>query len=130
MRQMSPLPKLMYSHCNEPRADARQQEGEFVRIPYAEMNLYPVPAGADEEALVMLSTFCPTGCECGIINGPAVRSQSLAGDRRREALGGVGRALRDLQSDRAVVALRNLLFGSAALASASALRFTTSQRSV
>ena len=38
-------------------------------------------------------------------------------------------ALRDLhqcdnQSDRVVVALRNLLFGSAALASASALRFT------
>ena len=58
MRQMSLLPKLMYSHCNERRADARQQEGEFVRIPYAELSLYPVPAGADEEALVMLSTFC------------------------------------------------------------------------
>ena len=55
---MSLLPKLMYSHCNERRADARQQEGEFVRIPYAEMSLYPVPARADEEALVMLSTFC------------------------------------------------------------------------
>jgi hypothetical protein len=47
----------MYSHCNERRADARQQEGEFVRVPYAEMSLYPVPAGTDEEALVMLSTF-------------------------------------------------------------------------
>jgi hypothetical protein len=35
-----------------------KQEGEFVRIPYAEMSLYPVPARADEEALVMLSTFC------------------------------------------------------------------------
>jgi hypothetical protein len=83
------LPKLMYSHCNERRPDARQQEGGFVR-------------------------------ECGVINRPGGRSQSLAGDRRREALGGVGRALRDLQSDRVVVALRNLLFGSAALASASA----------
>jgi hypothetical protein len=27
----------------ERRVDSRQQEGEFVRIPHAEMSLYPVP---------------------------------------------------------------------------------------
>jgi hypothetical protein len=53
----------------------------------------------------------------------------LAGDRRREALGGVGH-LGDLhqsdnQSDRVVVALHNLLFGSAALASVAFTIFST-----
>src|ERR1700722_20374316 len=98
MRQMSLLPKLMYSHCNERRADARQQEGEFVRIPYAEMSLYPVPARADEEALVMLSTFCrPLRMRryqqpCGSI--------AIVGWRSPSRSSGWSRPLRDLhQSD-------------------------------
>jgi alcohol dehydrogenase len=65
--------KGMYSHCttggwilgNE--IDGTQ--AEFVRIPHADTSLYPIPAGADEEALVMLSDILPTGFECGVLNG-------------------------------------------------------------
>ena len=65
--------KLMYSHCTTGgwilgnRIDGTQ--AEFVRIPYADTSLYPVPDGADEEALVMLSDILPTGFECGVLNG-------------------------------------------------------------
>jgi alcohol dehydrogenase len=65
--------KLMYSHCLTGgwilgnRIDGTQ--AEFVRIPYADTSLYPIPEGADEEALVMLSDILPTGFECGVLNG-------------------------------------------------------------
>ena len=65
--------RLMYSHCTTGgwilgnRIDGTQ--AEFVRIPYADMSLYPIPDGADEEALVMLSDILPTGFECGVLNG-------------------------------------------------------------
>jgi alcohol dehydrogenase len=57
----------MYSHCttggwilgNE--IDGTQ--AEYVRIPHADTSLYPIPQGADEEALVMLSDILPTGFE-------------------------------------------------------------------
>src|SRR5438309_3232167 len=63
----------MYSHCEKGGwilghlIDGTQ--AEFVRIPHADNSLYPIPAGADEEALVMLSDILPTGFECGILNG-------------------------------------------------------------
>ena len=44
-------------------------QAEFVRTPYADTSLYPIPDGADEEALVMLSDILPTGFECGVLNG-------------------------------------------------------------
>lgn len=44
-------------------------QAEYVRIPHADTSLYPIPAGADEEALVMLSDILPTGFECGVLNG-------------------------------------------------------------
>jgi alcohol dehydrogenase len=65
--------KGMYSHCTTGgwilgnKIDGTQ--AEFVRIPYADTSLYPIPAGADEEALVMLSDILPTGFECGVLNG-------------------------------------------------------------
>jgi alcohol dehydrogenase len=65
--------KLMYSHCTTGgwilgnRIDGTQ--AEFVRIPHADMSLYRIPDGADEEALVMLSDILPTGFECGVLNG-------------------------------------------------------------
>jgi alcohol dehydrogenase len=65
--------KLMYSHCITGgwilgnRIDGTQ--AEFVRIPYADTSLYPIPEGMDEEALVMLSDILPTGFECGVLNG-------------------------------------------------------------
>uniref|UniRef100_L2FQU8 Alcohol dehydrogenase, zinc-containing, putative n=1 Tax=Colletotrichum fructicola (strain Nara gc5) TaxID=1213859 RepID=L2FQU8_COLFN len=44
-------------------------QAEYVRIPHAESSLHPVPAGADEAALVMLSDIFPTGYECGVLCG-------------------------------------------------------------
>jgi alcohol dehydrogenase len=63
----------MYSHCEHGGWILGNQidgtQAEFVRIPYAETSLYPVIAGVDEEALVMLSDILPTGFECGVLNG-------------------------------------------------------------
>ena len=65
--------KLMYSHCTTGgwilgnKIDGTQ--ADFVRTPHADMSLYHLPEGADEEALVMLSDILPTGFECGVLNG-------------------------------------------------------------
>ena len=65
--------RQMYSHCSTGgwilgnSIDGTQ--AEYVRIPHADMSLYPIPAGADEEALVMLSDILPTALECGVLNG-------------------------------------------------------------
>ena len=65
--------KGMYSHCTDGgwilgyMIDGCQ--AEYVRIPHADNSLYHIPAGADEEALVMLSDILPTGFECGVLNG-------------------------------------------------------------
>jgi len=44
-------------------------QAEFVRIPFADSSLYPIPEGADEDAMVMLSDILPTGFECGVLKG-------------------------------------------------------------
>ena len=78
----SPCRKGMYSHCTTGgwilghRVDGTQ--AEFVRIPHADTSLYPIPAGADEEALVMLSDILPTGFECGVLNGKVQPGSSVA----------------------------------------------------
>jgi alcohol dehydrogenase len=65
--------KGMYSHCENGGwilghlIDGTQ--AEYVRIPYADNSLYPIPKDSDEEALVMLSDILPTGFECGVLNG-------------------------------------------------------------
>jgi alcohol dehydrogenase len=72
----------MYSHCltggwilgNE--IDGTQ--AEYVRIPHADTSLYPIPQGADEEALVMLSDILPTGFECGVLNGKVAPGSTVA----------------------------------------------------
>jgi alcohol dehydrogenase len=72
----------MYSHCTTGgwilgnRVDGTQ--AEYVRIPHAETSLYPIPAGADEEALVMLSDILPTGFECGVLNGKVQPGSTVA----------------------------------------------------
>ncbi len=74
--------KSMYSHCTTGgwilgnRIDGTQ--AEFVRIAHADTSLYPIPAGADEEALVMLSDILPTGFECGVLNGKVQVGGSVA----------------------------------------------------
>jgi len=72
----------MYSHCTTGgwilgnTIDGTQ--AEFVRIPHADTSLHPIPAGADEEALVMLSDILPTGFECGVLNGKVQPGGSVA----------------------------------------------------
>ena len=74
--------KQMYSHCTTGgwilgnKIDGTQ--AEFVRIPYADMSLYPISDGADEEALVMLSDILPTGFECGVLNGKVAPGSIVA----------------------------------------------------
>jgi alcohol dehydrogenase len=74
--------KAMYSHCTTGgwilgnSIDGTQ--AEFTRIPYADTSLYPIPNGADEEALVMLSDILPTGFECGVLNGKVEPGSTLA----------------------------------------------------
>ena len=72
----------MYSHCttggwilgNE--IDGTQ--AEYVRTPHADTSLYPIPTGADDEALVMLSDILPTGFECGVLNGKVAPGSTVA----------------------------------------------------
>jgi alcohol dehydrogenase len=72
----------IYSHCTTGgwilgnTIDGTQ--AEYVRIPHADTSLYRVPAGADEEALVMLSDILPTGFECGVLNGKIQPGGSVA----------------------------------------------------
>jgi alcohol dehydrogenase len=73
----------MYSHCENGGGwilgntiDGTQ--AEYVRIPFADNCLYPIPAGVDEEALVMLSDILPTGFECGVLNGQIKPGDTVA----------------------------------------------------
>ncbi|WP_231738761.1 zinc-dependent alcohol dehydrogenase family protein [Novosphingobium sp. FSW06-99] len=72
----------MYSHCTTGgwilgnTIDGTQ--AEFVRIPHADTSLYPIPEGADDEALVLLSDILPTGFECGVLNGKVAPGATLA----------------------------------------------------
>jgi len=74
--------KGMYSHCIDGGwilgnlIDGTQ--AEYVRIPHADNSLYPIPGGADEEALVMLSDILPTGFECGVLNGQVKPGDTIA----------------------------------------------------
>jgi alcohol dehydrogenase len=74
--------KGMYSHCVDGGwilgnlIDGTQ--AEYVRIPHADNSLYPIPAGVDEEAFVMLSDILPTGFECGVLNGQIKPGDTIA----------------------------------------------------
>ena len=69
----APCKKGMYSHCEKGGWVLGNlingTQAEYVRIPFADGSLHAIPAGADEEALVMLSDILPTGYECGVLNG-------------------------------------------------------------
>lgn len=72
----------MYSHCEDGGwilghlIDGTQ--AEYVRIPHADNSLYPIPAGSDEEALVMLSDILPTGHEIGVLYGAVKPGDTVA----------------------------------------------------
>ncbi len=75
--------KGMYSHCENGGGWILGNlidgtHAEYVRIPFADNSLYPIPTGADEEALVMLSDILPTGFECGVIKGQVQPGDTVA----------------------------------------------------
>jgi alcohol dehydrogenase len=74
--------KGMYSHCRHGGwvlgNHINGTQAEFVRIPYADGSLYPLPHGSDEEAMVMLSDALPTGFECGVLNGQVKPGDTVA----------------------------------------------------
>src|SRR5450631_3547366 len=74
--------RAMFSHCTTGGWILGNQidgtQAEYVRIPHADTSLYPIPPGADEEALVMLSDILPTGFECGVLNGKVAPGSTLA----------------------------------------------------
>ena len=49
-----------------------------VRTPFADTSLYHIPAGTEEDALVMLSDILPTGFECGVLNGKVQPGSTVA----------------------------------------------------
>lgn len=74
--------RQLYSHCDDGGwilghlIDGTQ--AEYVRIPHADNSLYPIPDGADEEALVMLSDILPTGFEIGVLAGQVAPGDFVA----------------------------------------------------
>ena len=74
--------RAMFSHCTTGGWILGNQidgtQAEYVRIPHADTSLYPIPSGADEEALVMLSDILPTGFECGVLNGKVAPGSTVA----------------------------------------------------
>ena len=74
--------RQLYAHCSDGgwilghMIDGTQ--AEYVRIPHGDNSLYPIPEGADEEALVMLSDIMPTGLEIGVQYGGVKPGDTIA----------------------------------------------------
>lgn len=74
--------RQLYAHCADGgwilghKIDGTQ--AEYVRIPHGDNSLYPIPEGADEEALVMLSDILPTGLEIGVQAGGVKPGDTVA----------------------------------------------------
>lgn len=72
----------MYAHCEDGGWILGHlingTQAEYVCIPHADNSLHHIPAGADEEALVMLSDILPTGYEIGVLNGRVKPGDTIA----------------------------------------------------
>jgi alcohol dehydrogenase len=44
-------------------------QAEYVRVPFADLSTYEVPAGVTDEEILMLADILPTGYEVGVLNG-------------------------------------------------------------
>lgn len=74
--------KGMYAHCEDGGWILGHlingTQAEYVCIPHADNSLHHIPAGSDEEALVMLSDILPTGYEIGVLNGQVKPGDTVA----------------------------------------------------
>lgn len=74
--------KGVYAHCEDGGWILGHlingTQAEYVRIPHADNSLHHIPAGLDEEALVMLSDILPTGYEIGVLNGGVKPGDTVA----------------------------------------------------
>ncbi|WP_392876555.1 alcohol dehydrogenase catalytic domain-containing protein, partial [Streptomyces sp. LN499] len=44
-------------------------QAEYVRVPYTDLSVYPLPAAVDDKDGVLLSDILPTAYEVGVLNG-------------------------------------------------------------
>jgi alcohol dehydrogenase len=58
------------------RVDGTQ--AEYVRVPFADNSLYPVPDGISDEQVLMLADILPTGYEVGVLNGGVRPADTVA----------------------------------------------------
>lgn len=74
--------KGIYAHCEDGGWILGHlingTQAEYVRIPHADNSLHHIPAGVDEEALVMLSDILPTAYEIGVLNGQVKPGDTIA----------------------------------------------------
>lgn len=74
--------RQLYSHCSDGGWQLGHlidgTQAEYVRIPHGDTSLHPIPPGADEEALVMLSDILPTGLEIGVLAGQVGPGDTVA----------------------------------------------------
>jgi alcohol dehydrogenase len=72
----------MPSHCEDGGwilgNEINGTQAEFVLIPFADTSLYAIPAGADDDSMVMLSDILPTGYECGVLKGAVKPGDTVA----------------------------------------------------
>jgi alcohol dehydrogenase len=53
-------------------------QAEYIRMPFADSCLYPVPEGADERSLLVYSDILPTGLEVGVLRGTVKPGSTIA----------------------------------------------------
>lgn len=53
-------------------------QAEYIRMPFADSCLYPVPDGADERSLLVYSDILPTGLEVGVLRGTVQPGKTIA----------------------------------------------------
>jgi alcohol dehydrogenase len=75
--------KGMYAHCENGGGwilghTTNGTQAEYVRIPYADNSLYPIPQGISDDAAVMLSDILPTGFEIGVLKGQVKPGDTIA----------------------------------------------------
>jgi alcohol dehydrogenase len=53
-------------------------QAEYVRVPFADNSVYPIPAGVSDEQVLMLADILPTGYEVGVLNGAVRPADTVA----------------------------------------------------